>query len=96
MEDLVFEPTIIQNFLNPQLYKLLNINSMRGLNIGSPPSYDLSYNGNMVFGLSFVIVNSLVPNPPVVITAVFMIKNNIFLCFNSSVCKKLLKKYSKV
>ena len=41
MEDLVFEPTIIQNFLNPQLYKLFNINSMRGRNIGSPPSCDL-------------------------------------------------------
>jgi hypothetical protein len=40
-------------------------------------SVDFVYIGNIVFGLLLVKVSILVPNPPVVITAVF-IKNQFF------------------
>src|SRR3989344_4404583 len=49
--------------------------SIKGRNNGSLLlSKGLSYNGNIVLGLAFVHVNNRVPNPPVVITAVFIIE----------------------
>ena len=46
---------------------------MSGLNIGvDDESFDFVYTGNIVFGLLLVKVSILVPNPPVVITAVFI------------------------